>query len=61
MCFFGKEWYLTMDNNNVDMAKLMNMISKMDKNELQQGLAKLNQMMSKEDKEKLLKQFKNCN
>ena len=50
-----------MDNNNVDMAKLMNMISKMDKNELQQVLAKLNQMMSKEDKEKLLKQFKNCN
>ena len=50
-----------MDNNNMDMVKLMNMISKMDKNELQQGLSKLNQMMSKEDKEKLLKQFKNCN
>ena len=50
-----------MDNNNMDMAKLMNMISKMDKNELQQGLSKLNEMMSKEDKEKLLKQFKNCN
>lgn len=50
-----------MDNNNMDMAKLMNMISKMDKKDLEQGLAKLNQIMSKEDKEKILKQFQKGN
>ena len=50
-----------MDNNNIDMAKLMSMLSKMDKKDLEQGLNKLNQMMSKEDKEKILKQFQKGN
>ena len=50
-----------MDNNNMNMAKLMNMISKMDKKDLEQGLAKLNQIMSNEDKEKILKQFQKGN
>ena len=50
-----------MDNNNMDMAKLMNMLSKMDKKDLEQGLNKLNQMMSKEDKERILKQFQKGN
>ncbi len=50
-----------MDNNNIDMAKLMSMLSKMDKKDLEQGLNKLNQMMSKEDKEKILKQFQKNN
>ncbi len=50
-----------MDNNNMDMAKLMNMLSKMDKKDLEQGLNKLNQIMSKEDKEKILKQFQKGN
>ena len=50
-----------MDNSNIDMAKLMSMLSKMDKKDLEQGLNKLNQMMSKEDKEKILKQFQKGN
>ena len=50
-----------MDNNNMDMAKLMNMLSKMDKKDLEQGLNKLNQMISNEDKEKILKQFQKGN
>ena len=50
-----------MDNNNMDIAKLMNMLSKMDKKDLEQGLNKLNQIMSKEDKEKILKQFQKGN
>ncbi len=50
-----------MDNNNIDMAKLMTMLSKMDKKDLEQGLNKLNQMISNEDKEKILKQFQKGN
>ncbi len=48
-------------NNNMDMTSLMNLLSKMDKSQLEQGLAKLNQMMSAEDKEKFFNQFKNGN
>ncbi len=44
--------------NNMDMAKLMGMLSKMDKSQLEQGLSKLNQMLSNEDKEKLMQSFK---
>ncbi len=48
-------------DNNIDMAKLMEMLSKMDKAELQQGIAKLNQMMSNEDKAKIINEFKKKN
>lgn len=46
-----------MGNNNMDMGTLMNMLSKMDKSQLEQGLNKLNQMLSSEDKERILQQF----
>ena len=41
--------------NNMDMGKLMEMLSKMDKRDLQQGLSKLNQVLSQEDKNKNMK------
>ena len=47
--------------NNMDMGKLMEMLSKMDKSQLEQGLSKLNQMLSTEDKEKIIKEFQNGN
>ena len=50
-----------MDNNNIDMAKLMTMLSKMDKKDLEQGINKLNQIISNEDKGKILKQFQKGN
>ncbi len=43
------------DVNNMDMGKLMEMLSKMDKKQLEQGLAKVNQMLSVEDKDKIMK------
>lgn len=49
------------NSNNMDMAKLMSMLSKMDKSQLGQGLSKLNQMLSTEDKEKIMKEFQNGN
>ncbi len=33
-------------NNNMDMKQLMNMLSKMDKNELENGLKKLNYILN---------------
>lgn len=41
-----------MDNNNIDMAKLMNMLSKMDKNQLNEGLAKAKQILDSNMKNK---------
>ena len=46
------------EQNNMDMVKLMSMLSKMDKNQLEQGLVKVNQMLSSEDKEKLMNTLK---
>ena len=48
--------------NNLDMAKLMTMLSQMDKKQLEQGLSKMSQMLSAEDKEKIMKELnKNTN
>ncbi len=41
--------------NNMDMGKLMEMLSKMDKSQLEQGLSKVSQMLSAEDKDKIMK------
>jgi len=49
------------NSNNMDMAKLMNMLSQMDKKQLEQGLSKLNSLLSKEEKEKIMKQLNNNN
>ena len=43
--------------NNLDMAKLMTMLSQMDKKQLEQGLSKMSQMLSAEDKEKIMKEL----
>lgn len=48
-------------NNNMDMAKLMGMLSKMDKSQLEQGLSKLNQMLSAEDKAKIMRELNKGN
>lgn len=45
--------------NNNDMSYLINMISKMDKNELAKGLGQLNNMLSNEDKQKIMKALNN--
>lgn len=43
--------------NNMDMGKLMEMLSKMDKNQLEQGLAKVSQMLSNEEKNKIMNEL----
>ena len=41
-----------MNNNNFDMNMLMNMLSKMDKNQLEKGLQQVQQMLDSKDKNK---------
>lgn len=43
--------------NNMDMGKLMEMLSKMDKKQLEQGLAKVSQVLSSEDKNKIMNEL----
>ena len=38
-------------NNNMDMAKLMSILSKMDKKDLEEGLAKASKILNSKDKE----------
>ena len=41
--------------NNLDMATLMQMLSKMDKSQLEAGIAKANQILQSKDKNEVLK------
>lgn len=43
--------------NNLDMASLMQMLSKMDKKELEAGLAKANQILQTKSKEEILREI----
>ncbi len=45
--------------NNNDISNLLNMIGKMDKNQLSNGINQLNQMLSNEDKQKILQALNN--
>ena len=45
--------------NNNDISNLINMISKMDKNQLSKGVNQLNQMLSNEDKQRIIQAINN--
>ena len=47
--------------NNLDMARLMQMLSKMDKNQLEEGLAKANQILQSKSKNDILKEINKNN
>jgi len=46
------------NNNNLDMTKLMSMLSKMDKKDLEAGLAKANQILNSKDSDKIINEIK---
>ena len=48
-----------MNNNNMDISKLMNTLSKMDKKDLENGIKQLNQVLSSGDNKKIIEQLKN--
>lgn len=43
--------------DNMDMAKLMNMLSKMDKKDLAQGLSKVAQVLNSPEKDKIISEI----
>lgn len=45
-------------NNNMDMASLMAMFSKMDKKDLEQGLNKVSNMLKSKDAEQIINEIK---
>ncbi len=47
--------------DNMDMAKLMSILSKMDKKDLEAGLEKANQVLNSKDKDNILNNLKNMN
>lgn len=48
-----------MNNNNMDISKLMNTLSKMDKKDLENGIKQLNQVLNSGDNKKIIEQLKN--
>ena len=47
--------------NNMDMAKLMSILSKMDKKDLEAGIAKASKILNSKDKETIINEIKNNN
>ncbi len=48
-------------NNKIDMAQLMNIISKMDKKDLENNLSKVSQMLNSKDADNIISQIKKNN
>ena len=48
-----------MNNNNFDIVQMMNMLSKMDKKDLEAGIAKANQILQTKSKEEILRDLQN--
>lgn len=48
-----------MNNNNIDMTKLMSMLSNMDKKSLEKGINQLNTILNSNDKQKIIDTLKN--
>lgn len=46
-----------MNNINFDMAKMMAMLSKMDKKDLEAGIAKANQILQTKSKDEILREI----
>lgn len=44
--------------NNADMEKIMAMLSKMDKKDLEAGIAKANAILNSKDKDTIINEFK---
>lgn len=44
-------------NNNIDMGKLMAMLSKMDKSQLEKGLKQASQILSSKDKSQIINEI----
>ena len=44
-------------NNNIDMSKLLQLLSKMDKKELEAGIAKANQILQTKSKDEILREI----
>lgn len=45
------------NSNNLNMASLMQMLSKMDKKQIEEGLAKANQILQTKSKDEILKEL----
>lgn len=50
-----------MNNNNIDMSKLLQILSKMDKSELEAGIAKANKILQTNDRNDILNQINKNN
>ncbi len=47
------------NNNNFDISQMMNMLSKMDKKDLEAGIAKANQILQTKSKDEILRDLQN--
>ena len=46
-----------MNNNNIDITEMLNMLSKMDKSQLQASIQKANQIIKSNNKDEILKEI----
>ena len=49
---------IVLNTNNFDIGKMMAMLSKMDKKDLEAGIEKANQILKNKSKDEILQEFK---
>ncbi len=47
--------------NNMDINKILSVLSKMDKKDLEVGIAKANEILNSKDKDEIINKIKNSN
>lgn len=52
---------MNINNNNFDMAKMMSMLSKMDKKDIEEGLSKASKILQNKSKDEILRDINNYN
>ncbi len=50
---------IILNNNKIDMAQMMSMLSKMDKKDLEEGLNKVSKMLNSKEADQMINQIKN--
>lgn len=49
---------IILNNNKIDMAQMMSMLSKMDKKDLEEGLNKVSKMLNSKEADQVINQIK---
>ena len=48
---------MSVNNNNIDITRMLNILSKMDKSQLEEGIKKANQILQSKNKDEIFREI----